>query len=96
MTWLSGLAVRAPQRSRGPSQEPIDGTGDDAHGRAPRLLVRASRTELDPGQGSKGHQQQPRGEQDVNSEVEDDHGHDGKDDEGDDRGHGDRSPFMSQ
>ena len=51
--------------------------------------------ELDPDQDANRHQQ-PGGEQDVHSEAEDGQGHDGKKDEGDDRGHGDRSPFMSQ
>jgi len=65
--------------------------------RAPGLLVRAPRTELDPGHDADAHQQQqPRGQQDVHQEAEDSHGHDGGEDEGDDREHGDRSPLLSQ
>ncbi len=68
----------------------------DAHSRGARLLAGASRAELDPGHDANGGQQQPRRKQDVRSEAEDGQGHDGNEDDSDDRQHGYRSPFMSQ
>ena len=57
------------------------------------LLTRAARPELDEGHDGDGHQQ-PRREQHVQDEAEDGKGHDGGEDQGDDGGHGDRSPVM--
>jgi hypothetical protein len=54
------------------------------------------RAELHPDQDANGHQQQPRGEQHMHREAEDGYGNDGEDDEGNDRKHGDRFPFMSR
>jgi hypothetical protein len=61
-----------------------------------QLLVGAPRAELDPGQNAEGHHEQPGRKQDVHDKAEDGQGHDGREDEGDDRDHGDRSPFKSQ
>lgn len=64
-----------------------------AHSRGARLLAGASRAELDPGQDANADQQQPGREQHVHREAEDGQGHDGQEDQSDDRQHGDRSPF---
>lgn len=57
-----------------------------------RLLVRATRAQLDPGEDEDGRQQDPGGKQDVDDGAEKGHGQDGGDDEedeGDDGGHDD-------
>jgi hypothetical protein len=65
-----------------------------ADGWALPLLVRAARPELDQGQDADGHQQ-PRREQDVHGEAEDNQGHDGDKEKGDKQKHGDQSPFRT-
>src|SRR5215469_4361921 len=83
------ISTRTQRGDTGPAS--LD--ADRSRGTRAGLLAWAARAELHPGQDGDGRHDQPGGEQEVDGEADDDYGHYGHEYEGDDAGHGDRSPF---